>query len=112
MFRSFIVAAIANCLMSAGMATGRASTPPSAWFVDSLIKVFPGDGRGTHSMRTPEFRGARNQHLSVQLAIRSTMLLADITVEVKPLKSSAGHRISSIEVRRVDYVVVGSHTPD
>ena len=112
MFRSFAVPFIAACLGATCIARGSASSPASAWFVDSLIKVFPGDGRGTHSMRTPEFRGARNQHLSVQLAIRSTMLLADITVEVKPLKSSAGHRISSIEVRRVDYVVVGSHTPD
>ena len=112
MFRSFIVAAIANCLVSAGMATGRASSPPSAWFVDSLIKVFPGDARGTHSLRTPEFRGARNQHVAVQLALRSSTRLPDLTVELKPIEGGAGRRISSVEVHRVAYVVVGSHTPD
>src|SRR5207249_10364970 len=106
MFRSFIVAAIANCLVSAGMATGRASTPPSAWFVDSLIKVFPGDARGTHSLRAPEFRGARNQHLAVQLALRASNRLPDVMVEVAPIEGGTGRRISSVEVHHVAYVVV------
>src|SRR5437762_6855291 len=112
MLRSFVVAVIAGCLGSSGTARGSVSSPPSAWFVDSLIKVFPGDVRGTHSLRAPEFRGARNQHVAVQLAIRSSTPLPDLRVEVKALAGGHGRRISDIEVHRVAYVVVGSHTPD
>ena len=112
MLRSFVVAVIAGCLASSGTARGSVSSTPSAWFVDSLIKVFPGDVRGTHSLRAPEFRGARNQHVAVQLAIRSSTPLPDLRVEVKALAGGHGRRISDIEVHRVAYVVVGSHTPD
>lgn len=31
-----------------------------AWFVDSLIKVFPHDVAGTHRLKSPEFAAARN----------------------------------------------------
>ena len=112
MFRSFVVAVIAGCLAPSGTARGSATSPPSAWFVDSLIKVFPGDVGGTHSLRTPEFRGARNQHVAVQLAIRSSTRLPDLRVEVKGLEGRDGRRISNVEVHHVAYVVVGSHTPD
>jgi hypothetical protein len=99
-------------LISAGAVQGRGSAGLEAWYVDSLVKVFPDDTRGTHGLRSPEFAGARNQHLSVQLAIRSNRPIPAVTVEVKPLEGGAGRRISSIEVHRVGYVVVGSHTPD
>jgi hypothetical protein len=99
-------------LVSAGAVQGSGSAGLSAWFVDSLVKVFPSDLRGAHALRSPEFSGARNQHLSVQLAIRSTRPLPNLSVEVKPLEGSAGRRVSSEEVHRVAYVVVGSHTPD
>ena len=33
-------------------------------------------------------------------------------MEVKPLEGGAGRRLSTVEVHRVAYVVVGSHTPD
>jgi glycosyl hydrolase family 123 len=112
MFRSLVVAVIAGCLASSGTARARATSPPSVWFVDSLIKVFPGDVRGTHSLRSPEFRGARNQHVAVQLAIRSSTRLPDLRVEVKALEGRASRRISDVEVHHVGYVVVGSHTPD
>jgi glycosyl hydrolase family 123 len=112
MLRSLVVTLIAAGLVTAGAARGRAFSPPSAWFVDSLTKVFPSDAAGTHRLRTPEFTGARNQHLSVQLALRSGTPLPDLTAEVKPLEGGAGRRISSVEVHRVAYVVVGSHTPD
>jgi hypothetical protein len=49
--------------------------------------------------------------VSVQLALRSSRPLADLTAEVKPLEGGAGRRISSVEAHRVAYVVVGSHTP-
>jgi len=112
MFRSLAVVLAALCLMSSGMA--RESAPPGleTWFVDSLMKVFPSDARGTEGIRIPEFRGARTQHLSVQLAIRSSHPLHDVRAEVKPLEGGARGRIASVEVHRVGYVVVGSHTPD
>ena len=89
MFRSFLVAIVAGCLVPTGVARGSGSSALSAWFVDSLVKVFPGDARGAHSLRTPEFNGARNQHVSVQLALRSSAPLPDLTVEVKPLEGGA-----------------------
>jgi hypothetical protein len=103
---------MAAWLASAGAVQGRGSEGLSAWYVDSLVKVFPTDERGTHALRSPEFSAARNQHLSVQLAIRSSRPLPALTVEVKPLEGGAGRSISSLEVHRVAYVVVGSHTPD
>jgi len=112
MFRSFLAIIIAAWLASAGAVQGRGSEGLSAWYVDSLVKVFPTDERGTHALRSPEFSAARNQHLSVQLAFRSSRALPALTVEVKPLEGGAGRSISSLEVRRVAYVVVGSHTPD
>ena len=112
MFRWLVAAAIAGCLAPSGTARGGATSPPNVWFVDSLIKVFPGDVRGTHSLQTAEFKGARNQHVAVQLAIRSSTRLPDLRVEVKALAGAHGRRISDIEVHRVAYVVVGSHTPD
>ena len=112
MFRSFLAVVVVGWLLSAGAVQGRGSAGLDAWFIDSLVKVFPDDVRGTHGLRSPEFSGARNQHLSVQLAIRSSRPLPTLTVEVNPLEGGAGRRISTIEVHRVAYVVVGSHTPD
>ena len=42
-----------------------------AWFVDSLVKVFPSDPPGAQRLKRPEYWAARNQHLSIQLAVRS-----------------------------------------
>jgi hypothetical protein len=112
MFRSFIAIMAVGWLLSAGAVQGRGSGELSAWYVDSLVKVFPGDVSGAHGLRSPVFSGARNQHLSLQLAIRSSRSLPALTVEVKPLEGGAGRHISSIEVHHVAYVVVGSHTPD
>jgi hypothetical protein len=112
MIRSFLTIMFAAWLLSVGAVQGRESAGLEAWYVDSLVKVFPGDTYGAHGLRSAEFSGARNQHLSVQLAIRSRRPLPGVTVEVKPLEGGTGRRISSIEVHRVAYVVVGSHTPD
>jgi len=101
-----------SCCISAVAAQGKGSTELSAWYVDSLVKVFPEDLAGAHALRSPEFIGARNQHLSVQLAIRSSRPLPAITAEVKPLEGGDGGSISSVEVHHVAYVVVGSHPPD
>jgi hypothetical protein len=83
-----------------------------AWFVDSLIKVFPGDPAGTHRLPAAEFDTARNQHLSFQLAVRSQKALGDVYVEVEPLRGKQGEIISGASARAVGYVVVGSSTKD
>jgi glycosyl hydrolase family 123 len=84
----------------------------NTWFVDSLIKVFPSDLSGTHALVMPEFWGARNQHVSVQLAIRSSKPLSLVTAEVSPLEASGGQKILAVTVQPVGYVVVGSHSSD
>ncbi len=112
MFRNVAIVLAALCLTINGMARESASPGIEAWFVDSLIKVFPSDGVGTHGLSSPEYRAARNQHVSVQLAVRSDGPLPDLTVQVNPLKGKARHRIKSIEIRHVGYVQVRSHTPD
>ena len=94
--------------------TALAAPPESlrTWFVDSLIKVFPADAPGTHRLVTPEFWCARNQQVSVQLAVRSVAPVPGMTVEVPPLEMRSGGKIADVRVRRVGYVIVGSHTPD
>lgn len=112
MFRSLVVAVMAACLTLSAAARAQAASSPSVWFVDSLVKVFPTDVPGTHALRTPVFRGARNQHVAVELAVRSSAALAGLSVEVKALEGVHGRRIADVEVHPVGYVVVGSHTPD
>jgi len=94
--------------------TALAAPPQSlrTWFVDSLIKVFPSDVPGTHRLVTPEFWCARNQQVSVQLAVRSVGPVQAMTVEVSPLDMRSGGTIADVRVRQVGYVIVGSHTPD
>jgi len=82
------------------------------WFVDSLTKVFPSDAPGKHRLAFPEFWAARNQHVSIQLAIRSPKPLRGVTAEVEALKGLKGRVIKDATVRPVGYVVVGSHTKD
>ena len=87
-----------------------APTEIHTWFVDSLVKVFPGDLPGAHRLSAPEFATARNQHLSIQLAVRSAKPLPDVTAEITPLEGSSGQRIVGGVAHPVGYVVVGSHT--
>lgn len=82
------------------------------WFVDSLIKIFPSDAPGTRRLAMPEFWGARNQHVSIQLAIRSAKPLAAVTAQVEPLRGDKGAVITGATIRPVGYVVVGSNTND
>lgn len=103
--------AIAACIV---LATSCGSASKShgfkAWFVDSLIKVFPYDAAGAHRLASPKFVAARNQHVNVEIAMRSTHPIPAIAAQVEPLKDSAGHVIQSATVQQVGYVVVGSHT--
>ncbi len=83
-----------------------------AWFVDSLIKVFPGDLAGKHRLVTPEFSAPRNRNLSIQFAVRSAEPLSAVTAEVTPLRGTKGESITGVVARSVGYVVVGSHSID
>ncbi len=108
--RSLIL--VVGCLLSAVRAGAAEPQGLRIWFVDSLIKVFPSDVSQTHRLAVPELWGARNQHLSLQLAIRSAGSLSAVTADTKPLTGTHGERISAVTIQRVGYVVVGSHTPD
>ena len=110
-YSRFLTVVVAYAL---SVMTALAAPPESlrTWFVDSLIKVFPADAPGTHRLVTPEFWCARNQQVSVQLAVRSVVPVPAMTVEVPPLEMRSGGKIADVRVRRVGYVIVGSHTPD
>jgi glycosyl hydrolase family 123 len=84
----------------------------NTWFVDSLVKIFPEDKPGTHALVAPELWGARNQHLSVQLALRSSQAHRLVTAEVTPLEDDHGQKILTVTIDPVGYVVVGSHSTD
>jgi len=84
----------------------------NTWFVDSLIKIFPADKPGTHALVAPELYGARNQHVSVQLAVRSSQIQRMVTANVTPPEDNQGQKILPVTVHPVGYVVVGSHSTD
>lgn len=83
---------------------------PRVWFVDSLIKIFPGDSAGSHRLIRPQLVAARGQHVSVELAVRSSRALEGLTAEVGPFKDASGATLAGATVRPEGYVVVGSHT--
>ena len=98
------------CLSAIVRALG--AEPPGfhAWFVDSLVKIFPSDLPGRHRLVIPELSAARNQHVSIQLAIRSAEPRQGIWAEVESLKGAGGEVITGATIHPVGYVVVGSHT--
>ena len=110
MTRSAIFLLLASGIFA--LAPARAGEPPGprVWFVDSLIKIFPGDAAGSHRLIRPELSAARGQHVSVQLAVRSARPLEGITAEVGPFQDSAGATLAGATVRPEGYVVVGSHS--
>ena len=107
----FLILATNLFLISCGPGTG--SHGLKAWYVDSLIKVFPGDAVGSSQLAPAEFEAARNQHVNIQVALRSTKAFSAIAAQLEPLKDSADHTVapSNASIRQVGYVVVGSHTP-
>ncbi|HEX5483308.1 MAG TPA: glycoside hydrolase domain-containing protein [Terriglobia bacterium] len=111
MLRAVMVVLIAVVITPWPLNAARAADV-HAWFVDSLVKVFPADAPGAHRLASAEYWGARNQHVSVQLALRSGKAFQGITVQVKPLFEKGATESRAIEVHHVGYVVAGSHTPD
>src|SRR5689334_14184658 len=97
---------LVSLLISASVLAGE--TPKvQVWPVDSLTKVFPNDGSAASSP-APEFWAARGQHLSIQFAVRSPQVVKGMTAAVS-LKNAKGEPCECATVRRVGYVVVGSH---
>ncbi len=88
----------------------RRTKPVEAWWVDSLVKVFPDDSVGSHALGQPAFAAARRANLSLQLALRSPLGIGDLYVDALPL-SGPGMPIDRIQVRRVEYVVATTNTP-
>ncbi len=111
-FHSQAPLVVLSGLMVMAQASAKEPRDLNTWFSDSLIKVFPSDAPQTHRLAVPEFWGARNCHLSVQLAIRPAKPLAAVMAEVEPLTGTTGKKISEVTIQRVGLVVVGSHTPD
>jgi hypothetical protein len=110
MFLIRVCAFLLTLLIISTNALATQSSQIAVWPVDSLTKVFPNDGPGTHSV-APDFWAARAQHLSIQFAIRSTKAMKNVSAELK-LKSAKGEVREGVTVSQVGYVVVGSHTDD
>jgi hypothetical protein len=108
-----IAVAVLICLVWS-VACGGPPEGVDYWFVDSLIKVFPSDNLRAASAgaKTAELWGARNQHVSLQVALRSAKLLTSVTGECEPLKGPSGATIQNIQLNPVGYVVVATHSED
>jgi len=104
-------ALIAMCLIG-NMACSLTRQGVDSWFVDSLIKVFPTDTSASTGSQTSEVWGARNQHVSLQLALRSSRPLTSVTAECEPLKSASGAAIQNVQINAVGYVVVATNSDD
>ncbi len=106
-----LIVAVSFFLSSCGPGIG--SHGLKAWYVDSLVKVFPGDSVGTGQLVRAAYTAARNQHVNIQIALRATQAFPAVTARLEAPKDGAGHTIAStgLSIRPVGYVVVGSHTP-
>jgi hypothetical protein len=101
-------------LLALGLAMVGEAAPPrvSAWPVDALVKVFPGDRAPTAPAPAPELTAARNQHVSLQVALRARARLESVTAECRPLEGPAGTLAADVRLSAVGLVVVGSRTDD
>jgi Glycoside hydrolase 123, catalytic domain/Glycoside hydrolase 123 N-terminal domain len=111
--RVVFLLAVSAILILSSCGPGTGSHGLKAWFVDSLVKIFPGDSVGTNQLAAAEFVAARNQHVNIQIGLRSRRAFPAVTARLEPPSDGSGHTIpaSSESVRQVGYVVVGSHTP-
>jgi hypothetical protein len=101
-------------LLALGLAMVGEAAPPrvSAWPVDALVKVFPGDRAPTAPAPAPELTAAQNQHVSLQVALRARARLESVTAECRPLEGPAGTLAADVRLSAVGLVVVGSRTDD
>jgi hypothetical protein len=80
----------------------------SAWFVDSLVKVFPDSSAATSKLELP-LVSARNGHVSLQVAMRSEEHRA---VRVRVAAPRLGNAALKVQTYRVGIVKVNSHPAD
>ena len=99
-----------SLFIGTGISAGQAAKI-QVWPVDSLTKVFPNVGPAAASSVAPEYWAARGQHLSIQFAMRSAKEVKGLNADVS-LKNAKGQTCDCVTVRRVGYVVVGSHSED
>ncbi len=85
--------------------------PLEHWYVDSLVKVFPEDTPAKNRLTLPQFIGARNGHVSIQLALRARRRMEKVTASVEGLEKGAGHGVAW-QIRVVGYVVVAFNTKE
>jgi len=82
------------------------ASPLEVWPVDALVKVFPGEAPGTNGASRQPWLVARNGHTSIQVAVRSAVVIPALTPSVT---LAGGLRT---EVRRVGFVPVRHNVPD
>jgi hypothetical protein len=80
----------------------------AAWFVDSLVKVFP-DSTATTSHSEMALESARNGHTSLQIALRSE---SHRVLQVRVISPRLGNAILKVQAYRVGSVKVNSHPTD
>ena len=80
----------------------------SAWYVDSLVKVFP-DRTATPSKVELALVSARNGHISLQVALRSQ---SHQVIRVTVIAPRFGGAALKVETYRVGIVKVNSHPTD
>ncbi len=86
-------------------------TPLEHWYVDSLVKVFPEDTAAKNHLANASFAGARNGHVSIQLALRAHRRMEKITASINGLERAAGRGIVW-QIREVGDVVVAFNTKE
>src|SRR5207302_1169579 len=80
----------------------------SAWFVDSLVKVFPDSPAATSKLEVT-LLSARNSHASLQVALRSE---SQRIVRVRVVAPRLGNAALKVQTYRVGTVKVNSHPTD
>src|SRR6266478_5992958 len=80
----------------------------SAWFVDSLVKVFPDSPAATSKLQL-DLVSARNAHTSLQIALRSE---EHRVVQVRVVAPRLGNAALKVQTYRVGTVKVNSHPTD
>src|SRR5207247_11178536 len=77
----------------------------SAWFVDSLVKVFPDSPAATPRLQ-PDLVSARNGHTSLQVALRSE---EHRVVQVRVIGTRLANAMLGVQLYRVGTDNVSSH---
>jgi hypothetical protein len=80
----------------------------SAWFVDSLVKVFPDSAAATSKLE-PSLVSARNGHISLQVAVRSG---SRRLLRVRVIAPHLGNAALMVQTYQVGTVKVKSHPTD